>query len=224
MAGNRIRELRRARGFSLKSLAHVLSDLGPTSVHFTTVGKMERGEIGISLEWLRRIAAVLDVSVLELISDDAGQGPGKVAVVTLPKGASGPDEAVVTGYVRPFPYSERSFLVSGLLEEYNPAIEAEARHDSLLIDPEDRELVDGRLYLVMGDDGEQRVRRYRERPPRFEGADRNDEAKHLVFGRDTVRVLGGAAMIDPKWQFVREGDQRLAESGITPDTPLRFKR
>lgn len=61
---NRIRELRMARGWSQDRLA---SALGCSKM---TISDLERGNVGLTVEWMRRIGQVLGVTAGELMSRD----------------------------------------------------------------------------------------------------------------------------------------------------------
>jgi transcriptional regulator with XRE-family HTH domain len=60
--GRRVRELRKARGFSQEELAH------RAGLHYTYVGGIERGERNPALINIGRIATALKVSLAELFS------------------------------------------------------------------------------------------------------------------------------------------------------------
>ncbi|BAU27226.1 DNA-binding XRE family transcriptional regulator [Aneurinibacillus soli] len=58
--GNRIRELRKAKGWTQEQLAEA------ASLHYSYIGGVERGGRNISLETLDKIATALQVPALEL--------------------------------------------------------------------------------------------------------------------------------------------------------------
>lgn len=60
--GKRVRELRKARGFSQEELAH------RAGIHWTYLGGIERGERNPALVNIGRIAAALRVPLAELFS------------------------------------------------------------------------------------------------------------------------------------------------------------
>lgn len=60
--GQRVRELRKDRGFSQEELAH------RAGLHYTYVGGIERGERNPALVNIGKIAAALGISVGELCS------------------------------------------------------------------------------------------------------------------------------------------------------------
>jgi transcriptional regulator with XRE-family HTH domain len=66
---NRIKQLRQARGWSMRKLADKVS----TSA--STINKLEKGETTLNVHWMERLACVFDVSAAELLgsaSDQAG--------------------------------------------------------------------------------------------------------------------------------------------------------
>ena len=62
--GQRIKGLRKARGWSQEKFADVCG------VHRTYMGHLERGEKNVSFNTLVRLAEALEISVSELVSDD----------------------------------------------------------------------------------------------------------------------------------------------------------
>jgi transcriptional regulator with XRE-family HTH domain len=58
--GNRIRDLRRARGFSQESLA---DEVG---LHRTYIGAIERGEQNVSIDNIAKLAKALKVDIADL--------------------------------------------------------------------------------------------------------------------------------------------------------------
>ncbi|RAV19472.1 transcriptional regulator [Paenibacillus contaminans] len=60
LVGNRIRSLRKAKGWTQEQLAE------GSSLHYSYIGGVERGERNISLETLEKIVLALQVSPMEL--------------------------------------------------------------------------------------------------------------------------------------------------------------
>lgn len=58
--GERLRSLRKEKGLSQEELADL------ANVHFTYIGKIERGEINATIESLYNITEALGVSIIEL--------------------------------------------------------------------------------------------------------------------------------------------------------------
>lgn len=64
-APNRIRELREAKGLSQKELA-VLANVTPSALN-----KLEKGTRGLDLDWMMRLAPLLECSPSDLLPDFA---------------------------------------------------------------------------------------------------------------------------------------------------------
>jgi len=62
LVGARVRELRKARGWTLEELAE------KAEKHYTYIGGMERGDRNVTLEVLQAVATALDVPLKELFS------------------------------------------------------------------------------------------------------------------------------------------------------------
>jgi transcriptional regulator with XRE-family HTH domain len=67
--GQRLRALREERGMSQQALVTLLCELGITSWHQTTVGKVEVGTRPVRLVEALAVAAVFDLTVDELLED-----------------------------------------------------------------------------------------------------------------------------------------------------------
>lgn len=64
LVGDRIKSLRKAKGWTQEQLAEA------SSLHYSYVGGVERGERNISLETLEKIVIALQVSPMELFRDE----------------------------------------------------------------------------------------------------------------------------------------------------------
>ena len=80
---NRIRDIRREKGMTLADLAEACSP--PTTAQ--TIGRLETGMRNLSIKWMDRIAAALDVEAELLVRSDGGNHPQVVAAL----GDSGPE-------------------------------------------------------------------------------------------------------------------------------------
>ncbi len=80
---NRIRDLRKAKGLTLADLAVACDP--PTTAQ--TIGRLETGMRSLSLTWMNRIAAALNVDPANLMRAESGEHAQIVAEL----GATGPD-------------------------------------------------------------------------------------------------------------------------------------
>lgn len=74
---NRIRDLRRQKGMTLADLAAACSP--PTTAQ--TIGRLETGMRNLSLKWIDRIAAALEVDAEALVRSDTSPRPSVVAAL-----------------------------------------------------------------------------------------------------------------------------------------------
>ena len=65
----------------------------------------------------------------------------------------------------------------------------------IIIDPDDRDLLDGKAYAVMNDMGDTTFKRFRIDPARLEPASFNKSHSTIVLGRDEFRIVGRAVKI-----------------------------
>ncbi len=80
--GNRIRQMRRRRGLTLKQVADAIR---PEPTTPQTIGRLEKGVRTVSIDWLSKIAEVLDCHVADLIESPAG-GDIPLVGAALPDG------------------------------------------------------------------------------------------------------------------------------------------
>lgn len=85
----RIRDVRRAKGLTLEEVAALCDP--PTTAQ--TIGRLETGTRTVSVKWLNRIAAALNVASAELV-DLPGQEHIDVAAIIGPEGARAPTRAL----------------------------------------------------------------------------------------------------------------------------------
>jgi transcriptional regulator with XRE-family HTH domain len=90
---NRIRDLRKAKGLTLADLAVACDP--PTTAQ--TIGRLETGMRSLSLTWMNRIAAALNVDPANLMRAESGEHAQIVAELgaTGPEPLSAPREAVL---------------------------------------------------------------------------------------------------------------------------------
>lgn len=109
----RIREVRRARGLTLEEVARAC--VPPTTAQ--TVGRLETGTRTVSVGWLNRIAAALQVDAADLVETGADQTDLKVAAVLGMSGASAPRHSTVVMPPRPVS-GQVAVTVAGSIGEY----------------------------------------------------------------------------------------------------------
>ncbi len=58
------------------------------------------------------------------------------------------------------------------------------------VDPDDLDLISGRIYVVQGESGDATIKRYRNDPARLEPMSSNPQHQPILLGREPVRVIG----------------------------------
>jgi transcriptional regulator with XRE-family HTH domain len=86
MQGNRIRELREERGWSMDDLAGRVH--APTTA--PQISKLEKGQVKLTMNWIERIAAAFDVHPLEIIEPQLQ--PQEQQLVDLYRGLAEPEQ------------------------------------------------------------------------------------------------------------------------------------
>ncbi|AHE55521.1 LexA family protein [Sphingomonas sanxanigenens] len=179
---NRIREIRNAKGLTMRDLADKMG------VHFTTLAKIERSERRLSLEWMERIASALEVTPTELI--EAPVKPQLRMVPLIGSIPAGPLRLAVEdpmGMVPAVGGGPNAFAlrVSGdsMDRVFGPGA-------IVLIDPDDIALFDGKIYAVRTGEGEATAKRFRNNPPRLEPDSANPDHKPMLLGAEPFQVVG----------------------------------
>lgn len=108
----RIRDVRRARGLTLEQVGALCDP--PTTAQ--TIGRLETGTRTVSVKWLNRIAAALNVTTADLV-DLPGQEMVPVAALIGPEGARAPTRPL--GFTPPLPQGDLVGLrVTGSVGDY----------------------------------------------------------------------------------------------------------
>ena len=109
----RIREVRRARGMTLDEVAQRCDP--PTTPQ--TIGRLETGTRTVSVGWLNRIAAALEVDASDLVAASGERGDLPVAAILGRSGARAPRKAAIV--VPPRPAGDQmALLVSASVGDY----------------------------------------------------------------------------------------------------------
>lgn len=154
---NRIRELRKERGLTQAELGAKMD----SDITDSTIAKLESGRMALTATYLQELAKALGVYPMDILGL---RGPGS-GVRHVPKLARGQarewrafvarveEVVVIPAHIQ----GNNLFAVDGSGETI-PQIEGGEGH--LIIDPDSRELVPGKLYLVAEGDDVPCVRRF----------------------------------------------------------------
>ena len=193
-AENRIRELRKQREMTMEELgARVGQILRGDDLAISTVRKLETRTMGLTLDYILAISQVLEVEPTELIVGSRGRGKhvplvGRIAagkwkeavedfeqLVPIPDGICGPN----------------AFALRPDGDSMDRLVGEDAGEDSfIVVDPDERDLLDGKAYAVSNSDGETTFKRFRSTPPRLEPCSRNEEHKPIIIGHEPFTIIG----------------------------------
>lgn len=182
---NRIREIRKLRGYSQDELAAMLGD----DVVGATVSRLEVGRIGLTQAWMERIGRALNVNALELITDKSAEVRlvpviGWVAAGKWAEAIEAPD-----GYL-PVPAQVGGPSAFALRPMGDSMGNVATEDEYIVVDPDKLDLIAGKPYVVTNADGDATFKRYQPDPPRLEPDSPNPEHKPIMLGRETFLIVG----------------------------------
>ena len=182
-AGNRVREVRLSKSMTLDALAEKVG------VHFTTIAKIERSQRRLSGELLVKISEALGVPPVDLVEVAPAALPVRNIPIIGRIAAGNWREAVLDpeGYIAIPLGGPNAFA----LRPEGDSMNLIAREGSLIVvDPDERDLLDGKLFAVMNGDAETTFKRFRADPPRLEPVSDNPIHKPIALGREPFTVIG----------------------------------
>ena len=186
MTENRIRYWRDKREFTRERLSELI---GCSVSHVT---KLERGERQLRQHWIEKLAAALHVSPNDLLPNIPTAGNnGYTRLYQAPliswASAGRPAEVWQSSVEVYVPVLHTRDTVAALKVQGN-SMSREATNGSIIVyDYEDKELIDGKLYVVCLD-GETTFKRFRQSPPRFE-PDSHESGHDTIFPTEAQNVV-----------------------------------
>lgn len=180
---NRLRELRERKQLTRAALAS-LAGTGATQVN-----KLESGERRLSDHWAQRLAPHLGVEPYELFMPASNLPSvrwvpviGQVSCGNLEEAIENAEGFVPTinGGPRVFALRPNGDSMNLLIPEYGYA----------LVDPDQIDLIDGKVYVVVNGNSESTAKRYRASPARLVPCSTNDTHSEIVIGSEPFTVVG----------------------------------
>lgn len=157
--------------------------------HFTTIAKLERSMRALSHDWMEKLAAALGVAPEDLIAGQGKEARPRLVPMLGRIPAGGWQEAIhdPEGFV-PAPAGGPN--VFGLRPHGNSMDLVIMPGAYVLVDPDQRELLDGRIFAVRNAEEETTLKRYRADPPRLEPQSSDPSHKPILFGDEPFTVIG----------------------------------
>lgn len=180
---NRIREVRQAKGMTMQELGE------KAGMHYTTVAKLEKSQRGLKLSYLAAIANALGVKPVELV----GGAPTIMPVRMVPlvsNGAVSNWSDAISDPIGTVPALAGGPNAFGLLPEPSALDLVVGPGAYIIVDPDDFELQDGRVYAMQDGQGGTTFKRFRADPPRLEPCSSGPEEKPIALGREHLTTVG----------------------------------
>ena len=182
---NNIRQLRKARGWSQEELGARVGE----DVTGATISRLESGRMRLTHAWMVKIAKVLQVSVSELLAENAS---GIRMLPVIGQVSAGNWREAVGDPIGHVPIASESvgphaFALKPLGDSMNLLVNEEGY---AIVDPDRRELVPGKVYAFRNEHGETTCKRYVDNPPRLEPMSSNPEHKPMLLGEEAIVVIG----------------------------------
>jgi repressor LexA len=182
---NRIRELRKARGISQEELALRIGN--DTSI--STISRIEAGRINLTQAWLEKIGHALGVNPFELIADATSQVRLVPIIGYVSAGQWAEAIAAPDGWL-PLPGNIGGPSAFALRPQGDSMDQLAPEGEYIVVDPDQRELIPGRAYIITNGEGEATFKRYQADPPRLEPDSSNPEHKPILIGSDLFLIVG----------------------------------
>lgn len=180
---NRIREVRQRRGMSLEELGAAIG------VSFSTVAKLERSQRTLSLDLLTTIAKALGVTPGELIGGPQ-VGPPLRTVPIIGKIAAGNWREAIEDPIGHVAVPDAGPNAFALVPDGDSMDLVAPEGSIIVIDPDMKELAEGRMYAVMNREHETTFKRYRSDPPRLEPCSSNPAHKPIPLLSEPMEMIG----------------------------------
>jgi repressor LexA len=145
--------------------------------------------MALTLDWMVRIADALDKSIHDLANDARGAVRWVPAIGQV---SAGNWHEAVTTPVKwvPIPADAagpNAFALKPLGDSINKLVTQEGY---AIIDPDQRELIPGKVYAFRNEHGETTAKRYVDSPPRLEPCSTNPEHQPILLGSEALVVIG----------------------------------
>lgn len=180
---NRIKELREARGLTQPALAKLA---GTTKNQLV---KLESGSRRLSDHWAQRLAPHLGVQPYELFMSAEVVTPLRFVPLVGSISCGDWQEAVehALGQVPAVQGGSRVFALQAQGDSMNELI---ADKGYVYVDPDDTELRDDKIYVVINGENEATVKKFRANPARLVPCSDNPNHQEIMLGNSPCRVIG----------------------------------
>lgn len=183
-APNRIRQLRKERGMSMETLG---AEMDPP-ITLATVGKLETGKMGLTLDYINDIARILDVSPIDIIADS--QPVRQVQIIGRIAAGAWSEAIEDRRGMLPIPNDvagPNAFALAVTGESMNRIV---GDGGIVVVDPDQTTMLDGKAYAIQNSDGETTFKIFRADPPRFEPSSTDPRFQPIPIGQEPFKTIG----------------------------------
>ena len=188
-APNRIRELREAQGLVQEELGARAGHLmRGEEIAISTIQKLEARKQALTLDYMLAIAGALGVAPTALISSSRSNVRmvpmlGRISAGKWREALQLVEEMVAAPEGH---YGPSSFALKPVGDSMDKIV---GEDGYIVVDPDDRDLIDGKIYALANGDGDTTFKRYRANPPRLEPCSNNPDHQTIMVGREPFTVL-----------------------------------
>ena len=181
---NRIKELREARSLTQPELAELA---GTTKNQLV---KLESGSRRLSDHWAQRIAPHLGVQPYELFMPEHAVTPLR-AVPLVGNISCGNWQEAVENALGQVPATvdggPRVFALKAIGDSMDDLI---AEGGYVYVDPDDTDLIDCKIYVILNSEGEATAKKFKVDPARLVPCSSNPAHKEMMIGGEAFTVVG----------------------------------
>lgn len=185
-AQNRIKQIRKARGISLEALGAAMEN----ELTASTVAKLENSKMALSADYMLDIARALQCSPMDLLVE--GGEPVRTAPVIGRVSAGTWQEAIeVAEEFMPIPAHLNGPHLFVLRPDGDSMDRIVTGPDGfIVVDPDQRDLVDKKYYVVMNGDGEATFKQFCANPLQLLPCSTNPAHVPIALGATPFTVIG----------------------------------
>lgn len=182
---NRIRECRKALDLTIEEVALRM----PSQPAVGSVARWEKGERQPRQRYLNELAGVLGTTPADLLRND--QAPNRripiLGKITAGNWREAVEDPVGEMSVDLDTEGENAF---GLIVDGDSMDKIAPDGSKVVVNPDDRDLHDKRVYAMANDDGETTFKRYMSSPARLEPCSTNEAHKPIMVSGQPFTVIG----------------------------------
>lgn len=181
---NRVRALRAERGWTLAELA---DRVGSTA---SQIMKLEKSQRRLDFDWVEKFAKAFGISEQDLVGAAQASAPGVRMVPLIGDIPAGNwREAIehADGSVAAVGASASAFALRAKGTSMDLLV---PDGGYVIVEPDLIELLDGKVYAVLNDEGESTVKRFRTDPLRLEPCSTDPLHEQIALGQSPFRVIG----------------------------------